>query len=48
MKEYMTIKDGKISCRISDNYISNKKVIYCKNCENQFAGVCRYELDKNY
>ena len=48
MKNYIVIKNGNISCRISDKLISNKKTIYCKNCESQFAGVCRYLKDTNY
>lgn len=48
MKQFAIVKDGKIVCSKANSLITNKKTIYCKNCESQFAGVCRHLLDTNY
>jgi hypothetical protein len=48
MKNYF--KNGK--CTIADKFISNKKVVYCKNCETAIpcnnGTVCRFLLDEKY
>ena len=46
MKNYLNKNEFK--CDIADKLIANKKAVYCKNCENCFAGVCRYTFDKNF
>lgn len=35
-------------CDIENNPIENKKTHFCRKCESNFAGVCRYLLDENY